>query len=147
VLFHLGLQPMCLGKMEHLVRLAGVGVLQRVEVVGKAHRCGHLGHLGEHLADLCHRDALVAGEEVHLAALEVDRGVGRQLEGVVLDLNGPVSALLVVAAHALLEAALAHIAPGTGDVGPDVDLQDVGHQRFSLAQDVVRCRRRGQQGG
>src|SRR5699024_1043373 len=70
-----------------------------------------------HLLDLLEGHALVLGEEVRGGALEVHRGVGGQLEGVVGD--GDLLGALE-GRQAGLELALADVAPGAGDVGPDV---------------------------
>src|SRR5690606_9717589 len=98
------------------------------EVVRRPLRRGELRHLGEHLLDLRARHALVAREEVHLGAVEVDRGVGRELERVVLDLDLRAVTGLREAAERRLETSLADVAPGARDVGPDVDLHGGGRR-------------------
>ena len=72
----LELASVLLREVEQLVRLDGVGVVQQVEAVLESGRRGDAGHPLEHLLSLAGRDALVLGEVVGLAALEVDGGVG-----------------------------------------------------------------------
>jgi hypothetical protein len=79
----------------------------------------------EHLVHALFGQPLVAREEVHLGALEIDGRVRCELERVVDDLHlGPVVA---ERGDAALEVAHADVAPGARDVGPDVDLDGFTH--------------------
>ena len=87
-LLHLELAPAQLRVVDQLVRLHRVGVLQRVVVVVQSDGLGDAGHPGDHLLRPCRPGCPCASaRNSSSAALEVDRGVGRQLEGVVLDLD------------------------------------------------------------
>src|SRR5690606_119874 len=123
-LLHLELAAAQFRVVQQLVRLDRVGVLQRVVVVVEADRAGDARDPLDHLLRGVDGDPLVLGEELELAALEVDGRVGGELEGVVLDLDRHPRL-----GGARLEAALADEAPRAGDVGPDVDLDGFGHIR------------------
>ena len=109
-LLHLELAAVRLGVVDQLVGEHGVGVLERVVVVVQADRLGDAGDPLEHPLDPVGRES-ARDEVVLLAAVEVDRGVGRELEGVVLDLDRPAELR-----GSRLELALADVAPGAGDV-------------------------------
>src|SRR5690606_5706885 len=65
--------------------------------------------------------------EVDLVAVEIDRGVGRQLERVEGD--GDLRGVLITGdgGQPRLEVALADVAPRAGDVGPDVYRDGFAH--------------------
>ena len=114
---HLQLLALLLGVVQQLVRLAGVGVQQCIEVVPQPDVIGDGADLVEHLAHLPGRHPLVPHEEVDLGAVEVHRSIRGQLEAVVGHLD-------VVAAGEVgepgLELAFADVAPRARDVGPDI---------------------------
>ena len=126
-LLHLDLLAVLLGVVQQLVRLHGLGVLERVEVVVEPDLRGDPGHAVEHRLDLRRGHALVLDEEVDLGAGEVHRRVRGELEAVVLDLH-----LTAELRNPGLELALADVAPRTGDVRPDVNLDCVAHTSESI---------------
>src|SRR5690606_30891396 len=98
------------------------------------------GHLIQHLLHLRARQALVVGEEVDLAAGEVDRGVRRQLERVVLDAE-----FSAVLPRPALEPAFTDETPRAGDVDPDTNLKRrwAGHAPSRLRTPTHRSRQSG----
>ena len=78
-----------------------------VVVVLEADTFGDVGHVREHLGDLLCRNTLALAEEVGGRPIEVDRGIGRELERVVLHLD--VAAKLGCSG---LELTLTDVAPG-----------------------------------
>ena len=127
------LAPVLLREVQQLVRLHGVGVLEQVEAVLEARVGRDAGHALEHLLRLVGGDALVLREVVDLAALEVDRGVGRRARtsGTSTSTAGASSSGCL--GEPVLEVALADVAPGAGDVGPHVDLDGIRHVRHNRA--------------
>ena len=101
-------------------RTSAAGGELEVEPFGR----GKCGDLSLHDLDLLGREAANLGQVVVGAAIEVLRGVRCQLEaaprhGHVLAVREP--------GQGPLEAALADVAPGAHDIGPDHDL----HERSS----------------
>src|SRR5690606_25541078 len=83
--------------------------------------------------------ALALDEVVDVGADEVDRGVGRELERVVLDLDRS-----AVGGDTRLELALADVAPRAGDVAPDADADGRGSGHVTcngMTRQVFRARR------
>jgi len=123
--------------VHQAVRVEGVRRDHGVEVVGQADGRGDRGHLGEHLPDLVQRHPLALGQHRGLGLPGVRRRrlrVGLQLE------RAPGDADVVAVlerAERLGEPALADVAPGAGDVGPDLDVQ-VSHAVRSTFPVVAR---------
>src|SRR5262245_60064068 len=74
----------------------------------------------QHLEHPILGQTLVVHQEVDLAALEVHRGVGHQLEAPELDLDRGKVRITGQGVDRALEPALADVAPRAGDIGPDV---------------------------
>ena len=122
--------------------LDGAGVLEAVEVVVQTDLRGCAGDVFEHAADLVLGHALELRQEVDLAALEVDRGVGSQLEAVELDLDVGIRVECLEAGDAGFQLALADVTPWAGDVGPHINLDHLAQPEHPseelVAQSTIR---------
>ena len=121
-LFHVQLKLLRLGVVEKLVGENGVGVLDLVVVVVEADTTGDPNHPFDHLANPLLRVPSNLVQIIRGAALEVDRGVRRELEAVELDVDRRRVLIGPVLGQADLEVALADVTPGADDIGPNVDL-------------------------
>jgi hypothetical protein len=92
-------------------------------------------HAVVHRLHLLRADVELLREVVARGAVVVDRGVGCELERVVLDLD-----LTVEAGDRSLELALADVAPRTLHVRPDVDLDRDGRGRVGIGHEGVNAR-------
>src|SRR5688572_16928077 len=99
--------------------LDGARVLDRIEVVLETDVGGDAGDPGKHLLGRVATDRLHAHEVVEFAAVEVERGIGRELEAVVFDLDRWPVARLGEGRDSRLEISLADVAPRACHVRPD----------------------------
>jgi hypothetical protein len=132
------------GVVEKLVSLHRVRVLEDVVVVVESGLRGDADDAIDHLAHLGCREPLVTGEEVDSTSVEVDGGLRGEFVAVVLhnDVGRVLAGLRGEGRSPGFELALADIAPGAGDVGPDVDFDGfthLWHNRNVLASIPVRA--------
>ncbi len=129
------LKTACRGEVEQAVRVECVAPAKEVEAeVEAVAGCG-LGHRALHLQRLLAAGAVLLGEMGRGVLWALARRARIELEAAPGDLH--VIAVLEALQRGL-EAALADVAPGTGDIGPDLDVQVELPRVFLLGQPLPR---------
>jgi len=132
-LLHRVLEPVLGGEVDDAVAVEGRTAALDVEPEVEPLAGSRVGHRALHLLGSLDRDAVLLGQAARAVALALARRRGVELEA---PPRHPDVVSMLELGERGLEAALADVAPGAGDVRPDFDVHGNAPQRKLISQGV-----------